>query len=655
MSDKPISPLRRRMIEDMTVRNFVEKTRNDYIRHVRTFTAFLGRAPDTAAPEDLRLFQLHQTQTGVRAPSINGSVAALRFFFTVTLDRPEMARHLTFVREPRKIPVVLSLEEIARLLEAAPGPKYKAALSAAYGAGLRVSEVVALKVSDIDSERMLLRIEQGKGRKDRFAMLSPRLLELLRDWYRIARPAVWLFPGRDPLLPLTTRQFNRVVHAAADRAAIKKRVTPHTLRHSFATHLLEEKTDVRLIQVLLGHAKLDTTALYAQVATNVIRAVMSPFDRLTPLTSEKQAAGISHGAHGSSGSGGRGYLPRPWPGMAQANAGHVSLGQLKVMSAIESCRTAALGGHVMRCEDCSHTHHRLQQLPQSALPEVPGRGRHWQWLSSASPNCWRCRTSTSCSRCRRAIADIAYQNKAVVYDLLFKASAETMLHDCGRPQASGRSHRHHLGAAHLGLGDDPSSARAHDRAGWWDIARRHALDRLPSKLLLPVKVLSRLFRRLMLEKLLARTRRPPAVLRRPRPPRRQGRVQGLSRAAASDQVVRLYQAPVRRAAAGARLSVALHPPRRDLQQPPHRRRRDRRHLQVQGLPDRGPGRYKTMTLKPDEFIRRFLIHVLPNGFHRIRHCGLLAERHQDRDHRAGPSADRCDRTCPNGADAAGSR
>src|SRR5467141_696654 len=147
MSEKPISPLRRRMIEDMTVRNFVEKTHNDYIRHVRTFTTFLGRAPDTAAPEDLRLFQLHQTQTGVGASGINGSVAALRFFFTVTLDRPEMARHLTFVREPRKIPVILSLEEIARLLEAAPGPKYKAALSAAYGAGLRVSEVVALKVS----------------------------------------------------------------------------------------------------------------------------------------------------------------------------------------------------------------------------------------------------------------------------------------------------------------------------------------------------------------------------------------------------------------------------------------------------------------------------------------------------------------------------
>ena len=289
------------------------------------------------------------------------SVAALRFFFTVTLGRANAARHLTFVREPRKIPVILSLDEIARLLEAAPGPKYKAALSAAYGAGLRVSEVVALKVSDINSKRMLLRIEQGKGQQDRFAMLSPVLLDLLRDWYRIARPTLWLFPGRDRLLPLTTRQLNRVVHAAAEMAEIKKRVTPHTLRHSFATHLLEAKTDIRLIQVLLGHAKLETTALYAQVATNIIRAVMSPLDRLTPLTSESPAAAdITPSA----------VVARPalevadifrdrGPAWRSANAGHVSLGQLKVMSAIESCRTAALGGHVVRCEDCAYTTDRL--------------------------------------------------------------------------------------------------------------------------------------------------------------------------------------------------------------------------------------------------------------------------------------------------------
>ena len=158
------------------------------------------------------------------------------------------------------------------------------------GRGLRVSEVVALKVLDVDSERMVLRVEQGKGRKDRHAMLSPVLLELLRDWYRIGRPRGWLFPGRDPVSPMTTRQLTRACHAAAHMAEIKKRVTPHTLRHSFATHLLEQNIDVRVIQVLLGHAKLETTALYTRVATNTIREVMSPLDRLTPSLSKKAEA-----------------------------------------------------------------------------------------------------------------------------------------------------------------------------------------------------------------------------------------------------------------------------------------------------------------------------------------------------------------------------
>jgi site-specific recombinase XerD len=248
-------------------------------------TRFLGRSPDTATNEDLRRFQLHLTENRAGAPIINSTVSALRFFFTVTLGRADAARHLTFVHEPRKLPVVLSPEEVARLLEAAPGVKYKAALSVAYGAGLRVSEVVSLKVSDIDSKRMMLRVEQGKGGKDRHAMLSPQLLELLRDWWRIARPQVWLFPGLDPINPMSTRQLHRACHAAAQMAEIAKRVSPHTLRHSFATHLLEQNIDIRVIQVLLGHAKLDTTALYTRVATNTIRDVMSSLDRLTPLKS----------------------------------------------------------------------------------------------------------------------------------------------------------------------------------------------------------------------------------------------------------------------------------------------------------------------------------------------------------------------------------
>jgi integrase/recombinase XerD len=296
-SSRPVSALRVRMIEDMTVRGFTEETRNNYIRDVRAFAAFIHRPPDTATAEDLRRFQLHQTQSGIQPPSMNSSVSALRFFFIVTLDRPDLARQLTIVRQPRRLPAVLSVEEIALLLQAAPGPKYKAAFAAAYGAGLRVSEVVALKVGDIDSERMLLRVEQGKGRRDRDAMLSPQLLELLRDWWVEGRrrgvllPRGWLFPGRNPVEPLSTRQFNRAVHAAAEAAGIKKRVSPHTLRHSFATHLLEQDTDIRVIQVLLGHAKLDTTARYTRVANTTIRNVTSPLDRLAPVVEKRPRAG----------------------------------------------------------------------------------------------------------------------------------------------------------------------------------------------------------------------------------------------------------------------------------------------------------------------------------------------------------------------------
>ena len=253
----------------------------------RTFAAFLGRSPDTATREDLRRFQLHMAQHQISAGSINAAMAALRFFFTVTLERPDLVHPLRTVNEPRKAPVVLSQEEVARLLEAAPGLKYKAALSVAYGAGLRVSEVANLKVSDIPgsspgtSQRITLRVEQGKGQRDRYVMLSPQLLELLRDWWwRASRPQVWLFPGQNPVNPMTARQLNRAVHAAKTLAGISKRVSPHTLRHSFATHLLEQNVDIRVIQVLPGHAKLETTALYTRVAVNTIRDVKSPLERL---------------------------------------------------------------------------------------------------------------------------------------------------------------------------------------------------------------------------------------------------------------------------------------------------------------------------------------------------------------------------------------
>ena len=286
MTDQAMSPLRRRMIEDMTIRKFAPKTQHDYLQRVKNFTAYLGRSPDTASSEDVRRYQLHLTARGVGVPTVNQTVSTLRFFFKVTLARPDLVERTAFVREPRKLPVVLSPEEVVRLLDAAPSLKYKAALSVAYGAGLRASEVVALKVSDIVSQRMVIRVEQGKGRKDRYVMLSPHLLDLLRAWWKLARPQGWLFPGQNRLNPLTTRQLNRACHAAADRAGINKRVSLHTLRHSFATHLLEQNIDIRVIQVLLGHAKLDTTALYTRVATKTIQQVMSPLDRITLTQAE---------------------------------------------------------------------------------------------------------------------------------------------------------------------------------------------------------------------------------------------------------------------------------------------------------------------------------------------------------------------------------
>jgi site-specific recombinase XerD len=286
MTEEAMSPLRRRMIEDMTIRNLAPKTQQGYIRTIKDLAVFLGRSPDTASFEDVRRYQLHLARSGVGVPTLNHAVATLRFFFKVTLGRREIEDHTQFVHKPRKLPVVLSPEEVARLLSAASGLKYKAALSVAYGAGLRVSEVAALKVSDIDSQRMLIRVEQGKGRKDRYVMLSPHLLELLRAWWKAARPQGWLFPGQNPVNPLTARQLVRACHAAAQMAEIGKRVSPHTLRHSFATHLLEQNVDIRVIQVLLGHASLSSTALYTRVATKTIREVMSPLDLITAKLKE---------------------------------------------------------------------------------------------------------------------------------------------------------------------------------------------------------------------------------------------------------------------------------------------------------------------------------------------------------------------------------
>jgi site-specific recombinase XerD len=280
------SALRQRMLDDMALRKLTEQTQRTYVRAVERFTRFFGQSPDLASPEDLRRFQMQLVSEGVSTITINATITGLRFLFEVTLDRPEALKKMSPLKVPQKLPMVLSTDEVKRLLEAAPGLKARSALSVAYGAGLRASEVVHLKIADVDSERMILRIEQGKGRRDRYAMLAPSLLELLRRWYREAHtrgkmlPHGWLFPGQNPIEPLSTRQLNRFVKAAAEAAGIDKRVSMHTLRHSFATHLLEQKVDIRLIQVLLGHQKLDNTARYSHVATRILSEVASPLEQL---------------------------------------------------------------------------------------------------------------------------------------------------------------------------------------------------------------------------------------------------------------------------------------------------------------------------------------------------------------------------------------
>ena len=262
-SSEAISPLRQRMIDDMRMRKLEPKTRTAYLRAVNKLAVFLKRSPDSATVEDLRRFQLYLVDQGTSPITINATISGLKFFFDITLGRSELMSKMQTVRVPQKLPVVLSRDEVTRLIAAAPNLKSQTALSVAYATGLRVSEVVSLKVTGIHSKRMTLRVEQGKGRKDRYAMLSPVLLERLRAWWRLAHaqgkmlPGGWLFPGLNPVEPLTARQLNRAIQIAAETAKIDKRVSMHTLRHSFATHLLEQKVDIRLIQVMLGHKKLD--------------------------------------------------------------------------------------------------------------------------------------------------------------------------------------------------------------------------------------------------------------------------------------------------------------------------------------------------------------------------------------------------------------
>ena len=284
-----VSPLRQRMIEDMTARKLTPHTQRSHIQSCKRFAAWLKRSPDTATPDEVRHFQLHLIEGGTSICNRNRIMTGVRFLFRVTLRRHDLAAEVWHIREPQKLPPVLSPEEVKRVLTMATSLKAQAMLTLAYGCGLRAGEVVRLRAGDIDSAQMIIRIVQSKGRKDRNVMLPSEVLDLLRQWWKVrptrhdagvAPEQRWLFPGRSQHRPLTTRQFSRLFKEAVKDGGLRKALSLHTLRHSFATHLLERGTDIRLIQALLGHDKLETTARYTRVATGMIAKIESPLDGL---------------------------------------------------------------------------------------------------------------------------------------------------------------------------------------------------------------------------------------------------------------------------------------------------------------------------------------------------------------------------------------
>jgi site-specific recombinase XerD len=302
MSTDVVSPLRQRMIEDMAARKLGPHSQRSHIHSCRRFAAFLKRSPDTATPDDVRRFQLHLIASGVSICNRNRIMTGVKFLFRVTLRRHDLAAEIYHIKEPRKLPLVMSPDEAKRLLAMTRNLKVRVLLALGYGCGLRAGEVVRLKAGDIDSAQNIIRVVQAKGRKDRHVMLPPEVLTLLRQWWKVrptrydagvALAERWLFPGRKPGRPMTTRQLSRLFHETAAAAGIRKPVSLHSLRHSFATHLLERGTDIRLIQALLGHDKLDTTARYTRVATGMIAGIESPLDQLSETRKRARKGGKS--------------------------------------------------------------------------------------------------------------------------------------------------------------------------------------------------------------------------------------------------------------------------------------------------------------------------------------------------------------------------
>ena len=497
-STREISPLRQRMLEDMRLRKLAPQTQASYVRAVRELAGYLRRPPDTATVEDLRNFQLHLVDHGTSPITLNATITGLKFFFDVTLDRSELMAKMKPVFVPRTLPVVLSREEVSSLIAATKNLKHQTALSVAYGAGLRASEVISLKVGDVDSTRMTLRIQQGKGGKDRYAMLSPVMLERLRTWWRVARAqgkmldGGWLFPGLNPVEPLTARQLNRAVHEASARSPHRQAGLAAHAAHSFATHLLEQKVDIRVIQVLLGHKKLETTSLYTHVATEILRQVIGPLEpgpapHRSPRV-ERPALEVADifRAHG--------------PAWRQHERGHLSLGQLKVMSAIEQCRSIALGGHALRCSSCAEPQIAYNSCRNRHCPKCQSSAAQ-RWLEARQADLLPVPYYHVVFTLPAPISAIAYTNKEIIYGLLFDIAAETLRTIAADPKhlgarigttlvlhtwGSALTHHPHV------HGIVPGGGLAPDADRWVSCKPGFFLS---------VRVLSRLFRRRFLEEL----------------------------------------------------------------------------------------------------------------------------------------------------------
>ena len=622
-----MTPLRLRMTQDMQLRNFAPGSVSVYVDCVARFARHFGKSPESLGPEDVRAFLLHLIeQRRVSWSYYNTHLQALRFLYNVTLGRPAALEHLVCPRQPKRLPVVLGPDELTRFFSSVSSLKHRASLMTAYAAGLRVAEVAALRIADIDSQRMVLRVQQGKGRKDRYVMLSPSApRDLLREYWKVARPTQWLFPGDIPGRPITGKAVHKICVQAARSAGLGKHVTVHTLRHSFATHLLEAGTDIRTIQVLLGHRNLETTAIYTHVSPAAVR--VHPSARSTGSTPPARGPGHdpANGSKSPTSSG---------PTATPSSTRHGDTTSAGTASRPARPRRMpyrrALGGHVEECDQCGHRAGRLQLLPQPPLPQVPGQRRRRMDGGPPSRTPARRVLSTSSSPSRRP----STRSPCRTPESSTACSSGPPPRPCSRsppiPTTSGptsaSSPSSTPGARTSSI--TPTSIASSQAAGSPPTAL--AVGRLPARILPPgPRPQPRLPGQIP-----GAASRPPSTGGRLCPPRQARRTwptrpnfnarlsdsartpNGSSTpsdpSAGPQQVLKYLARYTHRVAISNSRLIALEG--------------DRGRRSVWKDYAHGGKTEGDDPRRPTEFIRRFLQHVLPAGFVRIRHYGLLANR-----------------------------